>query len=182
MMKTMLVALFASVTSLLGWSSQVVAETVQITARNDVPGPVTAVLQLRDRPNDPFAFVLLEDRRVWARNDNTYSVMSWIVSDDILDDAEDGGVLRITFIDDQFQNTGNEDDDRNLFIDNLEIDDEFREGEFFDFTGGRPGEPFAGCGGMFVIDGRAVADCGNEGDWVEYLLEDEDEDDEDDDD
>lgn len=174
MMKTSLTGFCVLMASFLAWAGQVSADTLSITARNDKPGPVTAVIELRDSAD----MVLLEEIRTWVKDDNTFSVESVVISKDILDDAEDG-ILKITFIDDQFQPPPGGNLDRNLYIDNWEIDGDFREGEDFDNTDG-PDPQFPGCN-VTMIDDRTVAGCGNEGDFVEYLLDDDDGDDDDDD-
>lgn len=174
MMKTSLTGFCVLMASFLAWAGQVSADTLSITARNDKPGPVTAVIELRDSAG----VVLLNEVLFWTKDDNTFSVEAVFIPEDTLDEAEDG-LLRITFTDDRFVPPFNEDNDRNLFIDNLEIDDDFREGEDFDFTDGTDIDPaLRGCGTP-VVDGRTVAGCGNNGDFVEYLLDDDDDDDDD---
>ena len=159
---------------LLAWSGEALAATLSITARNDKPGPVTAVIELLDN----LGAVLLAENRTWDKDDNTFSVESVLLSEDVLETARVGGSLRITFIFDVFGGPG--DADRNLFIDNLDISGDFREAEDFDATGGTD-VAFPGCG-MAMVGGRTVADCGNENDFVEYFLSGDDDDDDDDDD
>jgi len=80
---------------------------------------------------------------VWDKNDNTFST-------ELLEIPRTTTILRLTFA-----------GDGNAFIDFFTINNDVYEAEDFDRTGG--------CD-TSVVDGRTVADCGNEGDFVEYDL------------
>jgi len=72
-------------------------------------------------------------------------------------------ILTLTFINDAFDPpTGK---DRNAFIDFFIINTVKYEAEDFDRTG-----PAAGCSTSTLGTGETIADCGNQGDFVEYDL------------
>ncbi len=76
-------------------------------------------------------------------------------------------ILTLTFINDAFDPpTGK---DRNAFIDFFIINTVKYEAEDFDRTGG-PDPIFPGCGTLTLGTGETIADCGNQGDFVEYDL------------
>jgi len=133
---------------------------LSVCARNDKPGAVNIEVRgLDHRGNE-----ILNDVMTWDLNDNSFSI----------EELEIPGctrVLRFTFINDQ--NGSGADLDRNAYIDYFRIGRERFEGENFDWTGG-PDANFPGCAPIVIKDSvagaRFAADCGNEGDYIEFAL------------
>ncbi len=78
--------------------------------------------------------------------------------------------MTFTFVNDVFTSTA-EDDDRNAFIDYFEVNGLHYEAEDFHSTGG-PDPIYPGCErhAFLGASGGFVANCGNQGDYVEYDL------------
>lgn len=137
--------------------------SLRVTAANDRPGPVEIeVLGFDDRGATTVTAVL-----VWDADDNRYATRT-------IEIPGATRILRLTFVNDLYEGR-DADDDRNAYIDRLDIvAPGVRygvEGEDFDRTGGLGG-PYSGCSrqaARSVVSG-SVADCGNPGDFVEYDL------------
>ncbi len=127
-----------------------------INGINDKPGPVDVVVEGWDVRGNLTIDTILS----WDADDNSFS-------DQTVEIPKTTRILRLTFINDFFI-PGNPDTDRNAFIDYFMVNNVLYEAEDFDRTGGI--DPvFPGCG-VAIIAQTDVADCGNEGDWVEYDL------------
>jgi hypothetical protein len=133
-----------------------VADTLSVEARHDVPGPVDIVAEGWDSQGT----ALFSSTLTWSLNDNSWGANNLII-------PVNTRVIRLTFINDHFV-CCDPDDDRNGFIDFIEINGNRREAEDFDRTGGTD-QNFPGCD-TAVIDGRVTAGCGNNNDFVEYDL------------
>lgn len=131
---------------------------LRVVALNDKPGPVEIVV----RCSDASAIVVADTTLAWDANNNTFSAKSFTI-------PHQTRTIRLTFIHDAFD--GPDDRDRNAFIDFLAVDGARYEAEDFDRTDG-PDPAFPGCAkrAYATASNDAVADCGNEGDWVEYDL------------
>jgi hypothetical protein len=136
--------------------------SLQVTALNDRPGPVEVAVRGADADGN----TTITSTLTWDGDDNTFSTLETTI-------PTTTRTLRFTFVNDLYQGSGDLDLDRNAFIDYFEVDGVHYEAEDFDRTGGR-GTASPGCRvGTAVIGtaGRIVANCGNQGDWVEYDLE-----------
>ena len=130
---------------------------LRVNVNNDIPGPVDLVVQVTDAPGK----IIVDEVMTWDANNNIFST-------EIIEIPARARVLRFTFINDFFDGTGNPDGDRNAFIDYFTLNHNRYEGEDFDRTGG-PDPQFPGCE-VTTFPARTAANCGNEGDWVEYDL------------
>ncbi len=132
-----------------------------MVALNDKPGPVEVSVQGWDVHGD----MVVDQTLTWDDDDNVFSVESTEIS-------KKTRVLRLTFVGDVFT-PGDPDLDRNALIDAVWVNNLKYEAEEFDRTGG-PDPQFPGCSVTTLTDAAGttadVADCGNEGDWVEYDL------------
>lgn len=127
-----------------------------INASNDKPGPV---VEIRVNGWDVQGNMTINEVLSWGADDNTFS-------NETVSIRKTTRILRLTFNNDLFGGPG--DLDRNAFIDYFMVNNILYEAENFDRTGGL--DPlFPGCTGA-MVSGRMVADCGNQGDWVEYDL------------
>ena len=137
--------------------------TLTVRALNDKPGPILLRVEGRDTTDMEILGVL-----AWDDNDNQFSDETLMIPSNI-------SVLRFTFINDRFGgDAGGPDLDRNARIDSFAIGDYRFEAEDFDRTGGTDINPlFRGCSakGFEGASEGAVADCGNQNDWVEYDIE-----------
>jgi hypothetical protein len=129
---------------------------LEVEALNDRPGPVQVRIQGWDVRGDPTVDGVL----TWDADDNMFSIEDTVI-------PKSTRVLRFTFINDFFI-PSNPDTDRNAFIDYFVVNNVLYEAEDFDRTGG-PDPLFPGCG-VANLAGVSVADCGNQGDFVEYDL------------
>jgi hypothetical protein len=154
--KTALAPLLVATAICILTSAQTWATDLDIIARHDVPGPV----EVRVESLDGGGGLLLNAVLVWGNDDNSWGVRSLAI-------PQSTRTLRFTFINDFF--TGPDPDlDRNAYFDFFVIDGEIREAESWDSTGGTD-LMFPGCS-VAVIDTRTVAECGNQNDYVEYLV------------
>jgi hypothetical protein len=129
---------------------------LNVNARNDVPGSVQVKVEGWNVKGDQTINTVLD----WDADDNSFSSESVEIS-------KKTRMLRFTFINDDFT-PGDPDLDRNAFIDYFLVNNVSYEAQSWDRTGGTDPN-FPGCE-QKTIDGRSVADCGNQGDWVEYDL------------
>jgi hypothetical protein len=129
---------------------------LSVNARNDKPGPVHVQVDGWDVRGDAVFSGLL----MWDDDDNSFST-------EVLEIPKATRVLRLTFINDYYV-PGDPDTDRNALIDYLAVNNVHYEAEAFDRTGG-PDPVYPGAG-TSTVDGRVVADCGNQGDWIEFDL------------
>ncbi|MGD9101136.1 MAG: carbohydrate-binding domain-containing protein, partial [Anaerolineae bacterium] len=152
----------AAAWSLGSAQTALVAMSLQVTALNDRPGPVEVAVRGADADGN----TTITSTLTWDGDDNTFSTLETTI-------PTTTRTLRFTFVNDLYQGPGDPDLDRNALLDYFEVDGVHYEAEDFDRTGGL-GTASPGCGtGTAVIGtaGRIVANCGNQGDWVEYDLE-----------
>lgn len=141
----------------LGFRTYVVPHNLVIEARDDMPGPVDVLVEAKSRSGGSLGSQTL----VWHRDDNGWSARSMSVS-------EHTAVLRFTFVNDYCGPgcPGDQDADRNAFIDFFTLGNRTIEGEDWDRTDGT--DPvYPGCS-LETVDSRHVTACGNQNDWVEY--------------
>ncbi len=135
-------------------------QELQICAYDDVPGPV----DIRVAAKDAFGDVLDSQVMQWPANNDGLSCRSTTIPLATV-------TLRFTFINDECPNNDCPDpaDDRNAYIDKYTLQNKVivREAETFDRTGG-PDALFSGCTQSLKQGAVWGAECGNEGDWVEY--------------
>ena len=129
--------------------------TLNALAAHDKPGPVRARVQGWDATCTPLFNSVLE----WPDDNNTYGTKS-------LTSTPAPTTVRFTFINDSFGG-GGQDTDRNLFLDEWNIDGGSpTQGEKFTRSFG-PDPSFPGCD-KTTIFGAMVTGCGNQDDWAEY--------------
>jgi hypothetical protein len=139
----------------LGSSAGVHADTLNAVAAHDKPGPVEARVQGWDSS----CTQLFNSVLTWPDNNNTYGTKSLTI-------PSGTDTVRFTFFNDFFGG-GGQDNDRNLFLDEWDINGGMAtQGEHFTRSDGTD-PSFPGCGKINIF-GAAVTDCGNENDWAEY--------------
>ena len=130
--------------------------TLSINARNDKPQPVQINIQGWDIHGNP----IIDEIMGWDSDDNSFSTKTIEIS-------KKTRVLRFTFVNDYYV-PGNPDTDRNAYIDYFMVNNLRYEAEKWGSTGGP--DPLYPGAEVDTVDGRVVADCGNQGDWVEFEL------------
>lgn len=130
---------------------------LNLKARNDRPGPVEVRIEGWDVRNRPTINTILG----WDGDNN-------IFSNKPLEIPKTTRVLRFTFINDLPNEPVSDDLGRNAYIDYFYVNNVFYEAQNWTRTGGTElNSP--GCKKK-IIDNRTLADCGNQRDWVEYVL------------
>ncbi len=130
------------------------ADTLDVEALHDVPAPV----EVRAQGWDSSCTELYSVDMLWTNNDNNYGTETITI-------PSTTAILRFTFTNDSYT-PGGPDNDRNFILDYWERGASRTQGEAFDRTGGTD-STYPGCG-KITWEGRAVTDCGNQNDWVEY--------------